>query len=241
MRLLVTILSVLVLLFAPALLPAQSLPTDAARRQAIDHYLSGQQMLASERYDRAVAAFRRAVELHPLLTDAHYGLGHAFMGLRRYTSAAQAFEECLLAARTIHGLRDQARVAADRALLDEADEIRDTLRRRGDTSLRARQIEEYLATRLRKRSSMGLPFEAPAPLLLALGSAHFRNGDRTRAEYYWREATGVDPALGEAWNNLAAIFAATARRDEAVAALSHAERAGFRVNPQLKQAIERMP
>ena len=28
--------------------------------------------------------------------------------------------------------------------------------------------------------------------ILALGSAHFRNGDRTRAEYYWTEAARID-------------------------------------------------
>ena len=74
---------------------------------------------------------------------------------------------------------------------------------------------KYVSTLLRSRSSLGLPFEPPAPVLLALGSAHFRNGDRIRAEYYWREATRINDGFGEAWNNLAAVYAATARRAEA--------------------------
>jgi tetratricopeptide (TPR) repeat protein len=216
---------------------AQVLPVESDRRRAIEHYWAGQQWLASERWERAATEFRAALKLHPLLTDAHYGLGQAYMGGQRYTSAALAFQECLTAARTVHDLRDKARIRADREILDEVDEIRDTVRRRGET-LRGRQLQQHIATRLRQRSSLGLPFEPPAPVLLALGSAHFRNGDRTRAEYYWREATRIDDGLGEAWNNLAVVLAATARRDEAVLAVNHAERAGFRVNPQLKAEIE---
>jgi hypothetical protein len=69
----------------------------------------------------------------------------------------------------------------------------------------SRQLEQHITTLLQKRSSLGLRFEPPAPVLLALGSAHFRNGDRVRAEYFWRDAARVDDGLGEAWNNLAAI------------------------------------
>ena len=105
--------------------------------------------------------------------------------------------------------------------------------------LRSRQLDQYVSTLLRSRSSLGLPFEPPAPVLLALGSAHFRNGDRIRAEYYWREATRIDDAFGEAWNNLAAVYAATARRAEAQDALARAEHAGYRVNPRLKEEIAR--
>jgi tetratricopeptide (TPR) repeat protein len=221
-----------------AVVLAQLLPVESDRRRAVEHYWSGQQWLAAERWDRAVNEFHAALKLHPLLTDAHYGLGQAHMGAERYVSAARAFQACLTAARTLHDLRDKARVDADREILEEVDEIRDTVRRRRGESLRVRQLEQHIATRLRQRSSLGLPFEPPAPVLLALGSAHFRNGDRTRAEYYWREATRIDDSLGEAWNNLAAIFAANARRDEAQLAVHHAERAGFRVNPRLKAEIQ---
>ena len=228
-------LVVLVIVASPAF--AQVVPDEANRRAAVERFWAGQELLQAERWERAATEFRAAIALNSLLTDAHYGLGQSQMGLRRYTSAALAFQSCLEAARRVHTLREKARVENDRMIWEEVDEIRDTIRRRRDSDLRSRQLDQYVSTLLRSRSSLGLPFEPPAPVLLALGSAHFRNGDRVRAEYYWREATRIDDEFGEAWNNLAAVYAATARRAEAREALARAEQAGYRVNPRLKEEI----
>ena len=227
----------LILLSWAPVATAQVMPSEPNRRAAIERFWTGQELLQAERWESAAIEFRGAIALNPLLTDAHYGLGESQMGLRRYTSAALAFQACLEAARRVHTLREKARVETDRQIWEEVDQIRDTIRRRRDSGLRSRQLDQYVSTLLRNRSSLGLPFEPPAPVLLALGSAHFRNGDRVRAEYYWREATRIDDELGEAWNNLAAVYAATTRRAEAVDAVARAERAGYRVNPRLKEEI----
>jgi tetratricopeptide (TPR) repeat protein len=225
------------LLLTPALSAAQVIPNEADLREAVNHYRTGQKWLVAERWERAITEFRAAARLYPLFTDAQYGLGQANMALQRYTSAILAFQECLASARAIHGLRDRARFEADRRILDEVSEIRDAIRRRSDADVRARRLDEYAATLLRGRSILGQPFEPPAPVLLALGSAHFHNGDRGRAEYYWMEATRVDDALGEAWNNLAVVYASSGRGLEAADAIRKAERARFRVNPKLKETI----
>ena len=230
-------LALVACLFSAAAASAQVVPDEQTRRDAVERFWAGQDLLQAERFERAATEFRAAIALNPLLTDAHYGLGQAHMGLRRYTAAALAFQSCLEAARRVHTLREKARVENDRIIWEHVDEIRDTIRRRSDSDLRARQLDQYVSTLLRNRSSLGLPFEPPAPVLLALGSAHFRNGDRRRAEYYWREATRVDDEFGAAWNNLAAVYAATARRAEAHEALARAESAGYRVNPRLKEEI----
>jgi Flp pilus assembly protein TadD len=163
------------------------------------------------------------------------------MGLERYTSAALAFQECLAAARTVHGLRSRARAATDQQLLEVIDQIRDTIRSRGADSFRAQQLDAYAERLQANRATLSTVFEPPPPVMLALGSAHFRAGNRSRAEYYWKEATRLDSTFGEAWNNLAAVYAATARRVEAEQAVRNAERAGFRVNPRLKDAIGKLP
>jgi len=219
----------------------QVAPSDTNLREALAHYRAAQSWLDAENWERAATEFREAIRVYPLFTDAHYGLGQANMALRRYTTAALAFQECLASARTIYGLRDKARIEADRQLLENVDETRDTIRRRGgETSLRSRQLDQHVTTLLQQRSSLDAPFEPPAPVLLALGSAHFRNGDRTRAEYYWTEAARVDSSLGEAWNNLAVIYLSSGRRKEADDAVRTAERTGFHVNPRLKDDIARM-
>ena len=232
-----TPLTFVALLLACSPVFAQIVPDEAHRRAAVERFWAGQELLHAERWERAATEFRAAIALNPLLTDAHYGLGQAQMNLRRYTSAALAFQSCIEAARRLHTLREKARIENDRLIWEEVDEIRDTIRRKRDSGLRSRQLDQYVSTLLRQRSSMGLPFQPPAPVLLALGSAHFRNGDRIRAEYYWREATRIDSRIGEAWNNLAAVYAATERRTEAQEALARAEDAGYRVNPRLKDEI----
>ncbi|HXG89739.1 MAG TPA: tetratricopeptide repeat protein [Vicinamibacterales bacterium] len=235
----VALILVLVLL-APLSMAAQSIPDDRARAEAVRAYRAGQEFLSGEHWERAAREFQSAIKSDYLLTDAYYGLGQAFMGLERYVSAAQAFEGCLTTARTVHGLREQGRVMGDRRIDDEIREVRDAIRRlltNGGSVLRAQRLESHLDYLHRSRSSMGATFQPPPIVLLALGSAHYRNGGAARAEYYWKEAARGDDTLGEAWNNLAAIYAATGRSSEAKHALTSAERAGFRVNPKLKEEI----
>lgn len=69
------------------------------------------------------------------------------------------------------------------------------------------------------------PFEPAAGVLLALGSAHFRNGHRDEAEHHWSEATKASPRLGEAWNNRAVVHLQTARKAEATNAVERAGKA----------------
>jgi tetratricopeptide (TPR) repeat protein len=214
---------------------------EADRRSALTHYRSGQELLAAEQFAKAADAFSAAIALEPLLTDAHYGLGQAYMGLERFASAIQAFGRTIEAARALHDLRNRDRVAADRAIDDELRELRDTLRRRKDQPLRVMQLEARISEVERSRSSLGQPFETPASVLLALGSAHYRNGDADAAEQHWSSAVRVNSKLGEAWNNLAVVYMTSGRKQDAEAAIKNAELAGFRVNPRLKDKIRSMP
>jgi Flp pilus assembly protein TadD len=58
------------------------------------------------------------------------------------------------------------------------------------------------------------------------------------AEREYREATKVEPKLGEAHNNLAVVLMLTGRLEEAEREMKAAEKAGFRVNPQFKDDLK---
>jgi Flp pilus assembly protein TadD len=77
----------------------------------------------------------------------------------------------------------------------------------------------------------------PAELSLALGSAHFRRGEREPAEESYRAALRTNNGLGAAHNNLAFICMITGRLDEARKHLRQAEEAGFRVDPGFKKDL----
>jgi tetratricopeptide (TPR) repeat protein len=217
------------------------------RREALQHYRSGQEFMSAEQFEKAAAEFGKSIEKDRLLTLAHYGLGQANMSLRRFASAIQAFTGCREAYRTLHGLAERDRVSVERQRDDEIRELRDTIRRMRAMSsagqrydLRVAKVEARIQDLERQRSSQAGAFVSPPEVSLALGSAYFRNNSLAEAEREWKDAVSVNPKLGEGHNNLAALYAMTGRKAEAEAAVKAAERAGFRVNPSLKDDIRRM-
>jgi Flp pilus assembly protein TadD len=89
------------------------------------------------------------------------------------------------------------------------------------------------------RTVSGAPEPVPAWLSLALGSAYFRSDAIADAEREYRAAIDVDPKLGEAHNNLAVVYLMTGRAELAQTEIAAAEKAGFKVNPQLKEDIRK--
>lgn len=226
---------------------SQVLASDEDRREALTHYRAGQELLMAEQWEKAAREFQRAIDYDRLFTDAHYGLGQAYMGLERYASAILAFEGCIDAARSLYDLSHRNRVLTDRAIDDEIRELKDSVRRIASRQtrvaqpdLKQTQLQHRIAELERSRSSLGPVFVPPATVLLSLGSAHFRNGDRDAAERFWYEAVTINRELGAAWNNLAVIYLGSGRKKEAEDAVRSAERAGFQVHPQLKADIRAM-
>lgn len=241
-------IAVLAVLLGAQVVINPPMPADnQARRAAYQHYVRGQELLQSELYERAVNEFQNAIKNDRLFTDAHYGLGQAYMGLRRYTSAIQSFDETLAVARTIYGLREQDRAKSDQLITDQLRALREALAQtsRMGTGSGQRNAVIGIESRIREleRSKSGLinRFEPPAQVLLSLGSAHFRNGNATAARENWEQAVQVNNKLGEAWNNLAVVYMQSGRRGDAEEAVKNAERNGFRVNPNLKNDIKNLP
>lgn len=220
---------------------------ELARRQALERYRAGQELLTAERYEQAAVEFTAAVELDPLLALAHYGLGQAHMGLKRYASAVQAFTGARGAYERMATLRQSDMMAAQRRLDDEMRELRDSLARVRSNQIKnaGPALEQQLERRLEELETMRKGrgterFQAPAEVSLALGSAYYRNNQAPDAEREWRAAVEANPRLGEAHNNLAVIYMMTGRKKEAEDAVKAAERARFRVHPQLKEDIRKM-
>ena len=220
---------------------------ELSRRQAIEHYRTGQELLTAERYEQAAAEFTTAVGFDPMLALAHYGLGQAYMGLKRYASAIQAFTGAKDAYGRMATLRQSDSMAAQRRLDDEMRELRDSLARvRGNQIKNAGPaLEQQLERRLEELETMRKGrgtdrFQTPAEVSLALGSAYYRNNQAQDAEREWQAAVAANPRLGEAHNNLAVIYMMTGRKKQAEDAIRAAERARFRVHPQLKEDIRKM-
>ena len=109
----------------------------------------------------------------------------------------------------------------------------------GNIAQQQKRLEELEV--MRKGRNLGGESAIPAEVSLALGSAYYRNGQKQDAEREWLAAVKVNSRLGEAHNNLAALYLTTGRKKEAEDAVKATERARFRVHPQLKEDIKNLP
>ncbi|HEY3327135.1 MAG TPA: tetratricopeptide repeat protein [Novimethylophilus sp.] len=57
-----------------------------------ERFRQGVVMLHAKRYDDAITAFHRVIELEPEMPEAHVNMGYALIGLQRYEAARDFFE-----------------------------------------------------------------------------------------------------------------------------------------------------
>lgn len=237
-----------VLLAFVAVRPAAQLPTDQDYAKALAHFRAGMEALESERYEEAEVEFTAATRLDPDFDAAFYGLGQVHMRTRRYDRAVRAYLDCRAAYKRAMAAAAMSSIDADRRLRDRIEVLRDTLRnlQRVSQSGSAVNISASMArlndqirlleSRRNRTVGGGVP-PVPAGVSMALGSAYFRLGQQADAEREYKAALEVDPKFGEAHSNLAVVYLVSGRYDEALREVEAAEKAGFRVNPKLKEEI----
>jgi tetratricopeptide (TPR) repeat protein len=214
-------------------------------RLAERHYKEGVLLMRAERWEEGASQFRAAIEIDPLMALAHYNLGQCRMAQRRFVAAVAAYQGALGAFRSLATRSQKERDQRDRARRDEIGEIKTSLSRlhlaKEPTGPYAVQLEDRLRT-LEAMDGRDRHEQAAVPgeVMLALGSAYFRQEKLADAEREWKAAVEANRKLGEAYNNLAVVYMVTGRKTEAEEAVRAAEQAGFRVNPGLKNDIRNM-
>jgi tetratricopeptide (TPR) repeat protein len=172
------------------------------------------------------------------------------MALKRFDEAVLAYKNCRDAFRQLAGnaasgqLRDEQRVLEQIQQLEDQKAQLQSKTYTAGASMQANAVAriDSMIGELRARRYQnvdGRQPETPTWISVALGSAYFRAGAMADAEREYRAAVAVDPKLGEAHNNLAVVYMLTRRFDEAEAEIKAAEKAGFKVNPQLKDDLKK--
>jgi tetratricopeptide (TPR) repeat protein len=228
--------------------PKSGLQQDQDRRQAIDHYERGRDAMASERFEEAVTEFQAAIQLDPLLTLAYFRKGQAHMALKEYAQAEQSFVGCRQAYESLAGLQlsnsedverrrdQQIQMLENEIQLIQSGQLKGP---GGSTATRNTQLEQQISDLKRnRRKGTQEVLAVPAELSVSLGSAYFRQGKMDLAEREWKTAAVANPKLGEAHNNLAALYLMTSKLDDAEKELDLAEKAGYHVHPRLKEDIK---
>jgi tetratricopeptide (TPR) repeat protein len=225
--------------------PARSAADDQA---ANAHYKTGWELIASESWAEAVREFQAAVDINPEFKLAHYGIGRASMGLKKFPDAIRAYERCrelylAQASRNFSNKGDADRIMADDTM--QIDMAIQRLQSRPQTPQTQAQILQWqmqkqrLQNRTRGLDNLSLTSPVPPLVSLALGSAYFRSERFADAEREYKAAIAADPKSGEAHSNLAAVYLYTGRYDEAETEVKAAEKAGYKVSPNLKDDIKK--
>ncbi len=221
--------------------------TSADRERARIQNRLGWEDMSSEKWESAAKAFQNAIDIDPTFEIPHYGLGRARMALKNYTGAVDAYVRCrdlyrAQAGRQFTNQQEAQRYRRDR--LTEIDEQIQQIQSGPQTVARIDLLRQWQNTRrdvqeaLQRGGDTSIESVVPAWLSLALGSAYFRSGQMTDAEREYKAAIAVDSRAGEAHNNLAVVYLETGRIADADASIRAAKKAGFKVNPQLEQAIK---
>ncbi len=236
----------LVLAVSVALAPAAQaiLPSGSA----YDHFKIGMQALATEQHAKAEAEFKNAVAIDPLYDAAFYGLGQVYMATKRYDDAIRAYLDSREAFNAAIAADKFDATKVDRRIRDRIQALQDygrTLQRGSTTAsptlyaaIERNKEEVRQAEAMLNRSHSGAPPLPPPGLALALGSAYFRVGDLKSAEREYLTALASNPSFGEAHSNLAVVYMVTGRLDLADQEIALAEKAGFNVNPRLKDDLK---
>jgi len=167
------------------------------------------------------------------------------MATKRYAEAVIAYRACRDAFHAEDSLQLMDNKAAEQRLEDQIQALKEQVRllQSGRTTtinpaVTIQRLEDQIHDLERRRHRAGSePQPTPPGVSLALGSALFRTGAMKEAEREYLAALKVNPNLGEAHNNLAVVYMLTGRLDEAEKSVQQAEKASFRVHPQLKKDI----
>lgn len=200
-----------------------------------------------EAWEDAAKAFQQAIDVDSEFEDAYYSLGRANMALKKYVEAIAAYTKSRDLYRAQAGRRFTNQQEAQRYRRDRLTELDEVVRslQTGPQTIRTqdqlrrvqeqrRQIQDYM----QRGANFTIENTVPAFVSLALGSAYFRAGKLQDAEREYKEAIQADAKTGEAHSNLAVVYLETGRYDDAERSVAAAEKAGYKVHPQLKQDIK---
>src|SRR6266542_637604 len=182
------------------------------------HYRAAWGYFATESWPEAAREFQAAIDANPQFKLAYYGLGRANMAQKRFAEAIRAYEKCRDSYLAQAGTNFSNKTEADRMMSDDLMQLDMTLARlsagpqTAQVQIQIAQLQNTkmrLQNRTRGLESMSISTAVPPFVSLALGSAYFRSGRLAEAEKEYKLAIEADSKMGEAHNNLAALYLQT--------------------------------
>jgi len=228
---------------------AKSATPDA--KEASRHYQQGWDAMHAERYSEAVVEFQKTIELNPDYAEAYYSLGRAHMGTHDFTKAIAAYQKSREAYQMLGGQQFSNELDYKRHLEDRILEVQTALNQaRQITSGTAAQSRSLYVRELQNKltelqqahdRSINVSVDTSVPFYvpMSLGAAYFRNNQFPDAEREYKTALEANSSSGETHNNLAVLYLLTDRAELAQREIKAAEQTGYKVNPGLKDDVNK--
>ncbi len=222
--------------------------TSMERERARPYVRTAWEFMRNEAWPDAAKSFQQAIETDREFEDAYYGLGLAQMRMKKYAEAIAAYVKCRDLYRAQAGKKFTNTQDAQRYRQDRLTEIDEQIRHDANRA----PVPDLAGPRSPTSGSAppdsGLHLHGAATSAsktLSLRSSRWLSGAPTSgpnssldAEREYKAAIAADPKKGEAYSNLAVVYLQTGRYKEADDAVKSAEKAGYKVHPQLKQDIK---
>jgi tetratricopeptide (TPR) repeat protein len=234
--------------------------SEAAREPAWQAYVQGQLLANDGRFAEALDRLQQAARRDPAQPEAHYAIGQALIGLRRFPEAVEELRTCRALFECRASLDAGQRAALRRTLDEESAEVRRaiTAAERGqltesmvlwkdvngdavpreETRRLVQQLEAHLQE-LEQWKKHGLDARAQALVAVALGTALFQGGALAPAEEEYRRAIALDPDNADAHHDLVVVYLALGRAADAERELKALHRAGMPVDNRLEDAVRK--
>ena len=227
--------------------PSGPLPQSINRDRARLPYEQGLTEMRAEAFEAALKSFQSAVAIDSEYEMAYYMLGRVHLMMRNYSAAVTALSRSsdLFRAQGAEVFTDQQESQQRRRQqIADLSEAITQLQTQKPTPQVLEQIRQYTERRrqlqdMDRHQRVNPEHAVPGFVSLSLGAALYRAGRSPEAERAYLATLAADPKIGEAHNNLAVIYMESGRLDAAEKAVKAAEKAGMRVNSELKEEIRR--
>jgi len=227
-------------------------PSPEAER-ATQAYRKGWEYMRIEAFADAAKQFQEAINIDRRFTLAYYSLGRAHMNLKQFVDAIKDYTTCKAQFLARAGEEFASQMEADHYREEQLMQYREALRQAtatpsgpgGQSQTQSQYVQGLQSdirrleqARQRNTTNLTLAPSVPFYVSMSLGAAYFRLERFTEAEREYKEAIAANPNSGETHNNLAVLYLVTDRINQAASEIGAAEKAGYVVNPALKEELK---
>lgn len=214
-------------------------------RQAKNYFEKAQAQFLKGNYNKVEKNLKKSIEIFPDYANAYYYLSKTFY---KKNNIQEALESIGNAKKTFKEFA-KILIAADRQnlgiLTDNVKDLRSQLELQAESGRRQQFYAQMIDIRnkidlLREKmeASSGLMKRLRADYSYFHGNIYFKLKKYQEAHRNYVEAIKIDPAHGQAYNNIAILYYSSKRYKEALDYMNLAQTNGAKINPNFKKAIE---